>query len=239
VNGDARTDFLDLNLFRGVGENPVHHVPLLTDRPREWPLDQWDAAPRDLGYPDFPRYQWRGLRLHKDPDTQASYHDMLCEVRPRTIVELGVYGGGSLVWFRDLTRLMGLDCQVIGVDRNLDRCQIPDSEMSNIVLHEADCTKLETLESIRVAAHPLIVIDDAHSNTFNVMRWAVDNLLQQGDYFIIEDMMDTWHRYSPQLLTEYLAAFRDVLTMDMLYANSCSQLARGVFRRSDEEKQGA
>jgi cephamycin C biosynthesis protein len=207
----------------------------LTDRPRWWPLDQWADAPRDLGYDDFPRYHWKGLRLLKDPETQAAYHNLLWEFRPHSIIELGVFSGGSLVWFRDLTRLMGVECQVIGVDKDLGRCQIPSSEMRDITLIEADSAALETLEPLRGAAHPLLVIDDAHCNTFNVMRWAVQNLLGQGDYFIVEDMIATWHRYSPSALTECLAAFRDVLTMDMVYANSCQQLDRGVFRRSAVE----
>ncbi|MER5357243.1 CmcI family methyltransferase [Streptomyces sp. NPDC002785] len=225
-------NFLDLNAFRGTGEDPVYHPPVLTGRPRDWPLDRWEEAPRDLGYSDFSRYQWRGLRMLKDPDTQAALHDLVQEVRPRTIVELGVYSGGSLVWFRDLTKLMGIDCEVIGIDRDLSRCQIPDSEKTNISLREADCSDMATFEQFRDLAHPLIFIDDAHANTFNIMKWAVDNLLDQGDYFIIEDMIPYWHRYSPKLLVEYLAAFHKVLTMDMVYANASSQLDRGVFRRS-------
>ncbi|BCB88660.1 hypothetical protein Psuf_059730 [Phytohabitans suffuscus] len=204
----------------------------MTDRPRQWPLHQWAQAPRDLGFNDFDRYHWRGLRLLKDPETQAAYHNLLWELRPRTIVELGVYSGGSLVWFRDLTKLMGVDCRVVGVDRDLSRCQIPSGEMSNITLHEGDLADLGTLDVLQSIAHPLLVIDDAHTNTFNVLKWTVDNLLEEGDYFIIEDMIAAWHRYSPNRLIEYLAAFRDVLTMDMVYANSCQQLDRGVLRRS-------
>ncbi|OKI04830.1 cephalosporin hydroxylase [Streptomyces sp. CB02923] len=232
MNDYSRETFLDLNTFRGLGEDPKYHPPVLTDRPREWPLDKWADAPRDLGFADFSRYQWRGLRMLKDPDTQAAYHDLLCELRPRTIVELGVYGGGSLVWFRDMARLMGIDCQVIGIDKDLSRCQIPSSERENISLYEADCSVLETFEPLRDAAHPLIFIDDAHSNTFNIIKWTIDHLLEQGDYFIIEDMIPYWYRYCPKLLTEYLASFQDVLTMDMMYANASSQLDRGVFRRS-------
>ncbi|GAB3522967.1 CmcI family methyltransferase [Phytohabitans suffuscus] len=232
MNVDFHQEFMDLNRFRGVGEDPAYHPPTLTDRPRQWPLHQWAQAPRDLGFNDFDRYHWRGLRLLKDPETQAAYHNLLWELRPRTIVELGVYSGGSLVWFRDLTKLMGVDCRVVGVDRDLSRCQIPSGEMSNITLHEGDLADLGTLDVLQSIAHPLLVIDDAHTNTFNVLKWTVDNLLEEGDYFIIEDMIAAWHRYSPNRLIEYLAAFRDVLTMDMVYANSCQQLDRGVLRRS-------
>ncbi|MER5884111.1 CmcI family methyltransferase [Streptomyces sp. NPDC001941] len=231
MNDYSAEEFLDLSKFSGLGEDPAYHPPVLSDRPRDWPLDQWDEAPRDLGYSDFSRYQWRGLRLLKDPDTQAALHDLVFELKPRTIVELGVYGGGSLAWFRDLTRLMGLDTQVIGIDRDLSRCQIPQDEMHNISLREADCNDLSTFEQLKDLAHPLIFIDDAHANTFNIMRWAVDHLLDEGDYFIIEDMIPYWYRYSPQHLIQYLSSFRDVLSMDMVYANTSPQLDRGVFRR--------
>ena len=232
MEADFRRDFDDLNRFRGVGEDPVYHPPTLTDRPRQWPLDRWGEAAREPGYDDFTQYHWRGVRLLKDPETLSAYHNLLWELRPRTIIELGVFSGGSLLWFRDLTAVMGLDCQVVGVDRDVSRCQIPPDEMSGIVLHEGDCAAPETLERLRGAAHPLILVDDAHSDTFTVMKWAVVNLLEEGDYFIIEDMISFWHRYSPRRLEEYLGAFRDVLTLDMVYANSCAQLDRGVLRRS-------
>nr|CAA79801.1 putative methyl transferase [Amycolatopsis lactamdurans] len=228
----TRQDFLDLNLFRGLGEDPVYHPPVLADRPRDWPLDRWAEAPRDLGFSDFARYQWRGLRMLKNPDTQAAYHDLMVELRPRTVIELGVYSGGSLARFRDMAELMGFDCQVLGIDRDLSRCQIPESEMKNISLREADCSDLATFEHLRDLPHPLVFIDDAHANTFNILRWSVDHLLHEGDYFIIEDMIPYWYRYSPKLLTEYLAAFAGELSMDMVYANASSQLERGVLRRS-------
>jgi cephamycin C biosynthesis protein len=231
MDDDFHKDFLDLNKFGGLGEDPAYHAPVVADELRAWPLDRWADAPRDIAYDDLRRCHWKGVRLLKYPPTQAAYHDLLWELRPRTIIELGVYAGGSLVWFRDLTKLMGLDCQVIGVDKNLSLCQIPPDEMSNISLHEGDCTAPETLAPLSAATHPLIVIDDAHYNTFNIMKWAVDSLLEQGDYFIIEDMIPTWRRYTPNLLPKYLAAFRKVLTLDTLYANTCAQLDGGVFRR--------
>lgn len=86
------------------------------------------------------------------------------------------------------------------------------------------------------AEGPVIVIDDAHVNTFNVMRWAVESLLKQGDYFIIEKMIASWERYSPNLLAQYIGSFGDVLRMDMVYANCCPQLQRAVFRRSPVSK---
>jgi len=240
MSENFRKDYLDLNAFRGLGEDPAYTLPELVDRPRAWPLSRWAEAPCDLGFNDFLNCQWKGMRLLKDPETQSAYHNLLWELRPRTIIELGIYSGASLVWFRDLIRLMGIDCKVIGFDKNLTRNRIPASEMDNITLIEGDCNDLSTLEPLLAHAdQPVLLIDDAHWNTFNVMSWATARLLKPGDYFIIEDMIQFWDRYSPKLLSEYLASFDNVLEMDMLYANTCPQLQRGVFRRSSVQQQGA
>jgi cephamycin C biosynthesis protein len=86
----------------------------------------------------------------------------------------------GMVWFRDLARLMALDCQVIGVDRNLGLRQVPADEMSGITLHEGDCTASATLEPLRAAAHSLVLIDDAHFDTFNIMKWRLITCLSRA-----------------------------------------------------------
>ena len=224
-------DFPDLNRFRGLGEDPLFHPPVLTDRPRLWALDQWALAPRSLGYSDFDNVHWKGLRMLKDPDTQAAYQTLLWDLRPRTIIELGVYSGGSLVWFRDMTRAMGIDCRVVGIDLDLGNLRIPASEMHNITVRAGDCRQPSVLAELTEVSHPILFIDDAHCDSFNVMKWCVDHLLLNGDYYVVEDMMPTWYRYSPAKLLQSLAAFRKSLALDMVYANASPQLQGGVFRR--------
>ncbi len=122
---DYHQEFADLNRYGGLGEDPAYHPPQLDDQLRAWPLDRWQEAPREPEYENLRRSHWRGVRMLKYPPTQAAYHDLLWELRPRTIIELGVYAGGSLIWFRDLAKLMGLDCKV---DRpRLESRQLPDT----------------------------------------------------------------------------------------------------------------
>jgi len=230
MSAEHDRDFSDLNQFRGIGANPLFEAPLFKTQPRLWSLDSWSLAPQAKAYSDFENLHWKGLRILKDPETQATYQNLLWELRPRTIIELGVYSGASLVWFRDMTQLIGLDTQVIGVDILIDRVRIPHSEMTHIALHEGDCRDTTQLGKLKGVQHPILFIDDAHCDTFNIMKWCVNNLLQSGDYFIVEDMIPIWHRYSPIQLSEHLAAFRKVLALDLLYANACPQLHGGVFR---------
>lgn len=216
-------NFEDLHKFRGLGEDPVYQQPIIKDRFQS-------ISQKDIGYNDFFAVSWKGLRLLKDPDTQAAYHNLLWELKPKTILELGVYSGGSLVWFRDLTKAFGFKSTVIGVDIDLSRCQIKEYDMENITLIQGDCMFPENLK-FGDLQHPILFIDDAHCNTFNILKFAVANdVLKSGDYFVIEDTMPLWKRYSPKTLQSHLEAFSEVMTLDSLYANTCHQLKDGVFK---------
>jgi cephamycin C biosynthesis protein len=213
-----------------LGEDPTYREPVFKDIPRFWPLNNLKDAPKDLGYSAFETYSWKQLRLLKDPETLPVYHDILWELRPKTIVELGVYSGGSLVWFRDMAKIFGFPCQVIGVDIDITRCQIPESECDMISIHQADCNSPQSLSFLKDVQHPVLFIDDAHCNTFNVLKYAVNNFLQYGDYAIIEDTMPLWKKYSPNILQQHLSAFHQVLALDLRYANAPCQLQDGVFK---------
>lgn len=224
-----KTDFVDLNRFHGLGDESIFNPPTLT-RSRFWSLNRWKDAPRDLGYNPVPHSSWKQLRLQKSPETQSVYHDILWELHPRTIIELGVFSGGSLVWFRDLTKIFGLDCKVVGVDNDLSRCRIPVKEFEMISIHAADCNTPESLSFLQDAQHPILFIEATRCNTFNVLKYALKNILQVGDYIIIEDIMPTWNKNSPHHLQHHLSAFNDFLAMDLLYANVPGQLQDGVFK---------
>lgn len=216
------TDFADLHKFRGLGEDPVYRQPIVKDR--------FQPFPDITGYNDFFAVSWKGLRLLKDPDTQATYHNLLWELKPKTILELGVYSGGSLVWFRDLAKAFGFDCTVIGVDIDLSRCQIQDDDMNGIKLMKGDCNRPDQLDFEKLE-HPILLIDDAHCNTFNILKHVLTNdILKAGDYFVIEDTMPLWKRYCPKTLQSHLEAFCDFMALDLLYSNTSAQLKDGVFK---------
>lgn len=218
----AGSNFTDLHRFRGLGEDPVYHQQTLDNR--------FQPFPDTKGYNDFFAVSWKGLRLLKDPETQAAYHNLLWELKPKTIVELGVYSGGSLVWFRDLAKAFGFDCSVIGVDIDLSRCQIKEDDMNGIKLMKGDCNFPENI-NFGELEHPILLIDDAHCNTFNILKHAiVSDIIKTGDYFVIEDTMSMWRRYSPKTLEFNLGAFSDFMLMDSLYSNTCAQLKDGVFK---------
>jgi len=228
----VEAQFVDLNRFRGLGESPTYTPPVL-DTDRFWPCDRWLAAPPADDGKGFGNYSWKGVRLLKDPETQVVYHDLLWDLKPATIVELGVYSGGSLLWMRDLTRSFGnATCVLHGVDMDLQRVRIPEAEMASITLHSGNLSDPEAALAfcLQDLPHPILFVDDCHCNTFEVLKFAVNRFLRQGDYVVIEDTMPLWKRYSPTMLQRHLAAFGNAMEMDLQYARLPGQTAHGIFR---------
>jgi isopenicillin-N synthase len=224
----SRGKYVDLNTFRGLGEDPAHRPSYPTDRFTT--LASWNYMTADDGT-GFRNISWKGVRLLKDPDAHIAYHDLLWEVKPRTIIELGVYSGGSLLWMRDLTRAFGIRTQLHGIERDLGRVCIPADEMDGITLHSGDLNDpAQSFSWLRSVEHPVLLIDDAHCNTFNVLDAALTMFLQAGDYVVIEDTMPLWHRYSPNRLQEIVRSFDGRLELDAHYSTMPGQLSNGVFR---------
>lgn len=135
------------------------------------------------------------------------------------------------MWFRDLAKIFGLNSTVIGVDIDLSRCQIKEDDMNDIKLIEGNCNYPEQLDFGKLE-HPILLIDDTHCNTFNILKHVlVNDVLKARDYFVIEDTMPMWKRYSPNTLQSHLRAFSGVMALDLLYSNTCDQLRDGVFKK--------
>ena len=56
----------------------------------------------------IPPIHWKGVLLMKDPFSLASYPILLQELRPRTVIELGAFHGGSALWLADLLETFGV-----------------------------------------------------------------------------------------------------------------------------------
>src|SRR5262249_51663024 len=77
---------------------------------------------------------WRGLPLFKTAFDFAIYPQLLQELRPRTILEIGSGSGASALWLADLAPTLGLDAVVHSVD-------IPPAtaEHAGVRFYRGDC----------------------------------------------------------------------------------------------------
>ena len=60
--------------------------------------------------------RWRGITMMKDCLDMIIYEQLLWEVKPKTIFELGAYTGACALWMSDTMKTYGLPVHVYSVD---------------------------------------------------------------------------------------------------------------------------
>jgi cephalosporin hydroxylase len=130
---------------------------------------------------------WRGLPLMKTVFDFAIYPQLLSELAPQTIFEIGSGSGASAMWLADLAAMIGPAghaCHVHSVDIAPVAAHHP-----GVTFHHGDCARPQSLfdaQLLRSAPHPWLVIEDAHHNVAAVLE-RFHAVLRPGDYLYVED----------------------------------------------------
>lgn len=139
---------------------------------------------------------WRGVPMWKSPFDTCILLELLREVRPRTIIELGALSGGSALFLADQSSALGMDdCHVYSLDITLDYIDdaaLAAQDAGALTFMQADANALHevlTPAFLDGLEHPLVVLEDAHVNVEGVLRF-FDPILQAGDYVVVEDTVD-------------------------------------------------
>ena len=140
-------------------------------------------------------YRYRGLPLLKNPFDLALYSLLLDRVKPRTLIEIGSYEGGSALWFAD--RVPGMRVLSIDLEPPVDVSQ------SLIRFFRGDARQLDkvlTTDVMRSLDRPLIVVEDSShlASTTSAVLDFFDSWLQAGEYIVIEDGILTAMRVAEQ-----------------------------------------
>ena len=133
----------------------------------------------------------RGIQILKSPDDLAIYTQMFWHVRPRTIIELGTFAGGSAIWMADNLNSSGIDCHIYSIDIDLSMIseEAKKTKPDNVTFLQGDCNAMDQTLSPQMLAglpHPVMIIEDAHVNVLNNLRY-FHQFLQVGDYLVVED----------------------------------------------------
>ena len=111
-------------------------------------------------------YTYKGISCLKDPIDLALYIKLIWELKPKAIVEIGSFRGGSAVLYADLCKIYGLETQVITVDFRAIQGHC-DNQVRFI---QADALHLEQSELHSVLEslpRPWLIIEDS-AHTFEV-----------------------------------------------------------------------
>ncbi len=167
------------------------------------------AAPDDL-LREYWASRWRqslvdryaGIPLVKLPEDLRVYEHIMWAMRPDVVIEIGTYGGGSALWFRDRLRTLeqygrSRSPRIISVDMDTRAAATalkevdPDFEKT-IVLVEGDVCDASLPDRVRShlpeGARCLVVDDSAHTyeTTMAALR-GFSQFVPPGGFLVIED----------------------------------------------------
>lgn len=137
------------------------------------------------------RTTYRGVPALKCPTDAWVYMELLHELRPRVVIEVGTHAGGGTLFLADIVAAFG--GRVIGVD-------VDHSHVTEIVrLHPSvrlvtgdACKVVDLVQAMLTPLErqgPVLVIEDSshtYDNTLSVLR-AYAPLVTSGSYLIVED----------------------------------------------------
>ncbi|MCL5773606.1 MAG: cephalosporin hydroxylase family protein [Firmicutes bacterium] len=130
-----------------------------------------------------------GIPAVKSPLDFWVYQEIIYQVKPDVIIELGNHCGGSTLALAHILDNMNRG-KVVGVD--IDHKKIPSivRKHTRITLITGDaCKSFEKVKNLIQEKDIVLVIEDSshtYENTLNVLR-TYNSLIRQGSYFIVED----------------------------------------------------
>ncbi len=135
----------------------------------------------------FQKVKWMGIPAWKNVLDAWVYQEIIHEVRPEVIIEIGNACGGSTLYLANLLDLMGAG-EVIAVDLDHSRFEPRHPRISLVT---GDSLAPETLAQVEllVGSRRGLVIDDAdhgRERTLANLR-AYAKFVCAGGYFIVED----------------------------------------------------
>ena len=133
--------------------------------------------------------KWKDAIFMKDPFTMGLYLQLLQELRPKTVIEIGSLEGGSAVWFFDMLEALGVETKVYSYDINLSRIKFPNHKSVTFLNLDSYNIEEEFIMPDKIE-RPLLIIEDAHVNLAGVLAF-LSNLMLKGDYLVVEDTIDS------------------------------------------------
>lgn len=133
-------------------------------------------------------YRYRGIPMQKNPFDLALYPLLLERARPRTLIEIGSFAGGSALWFADQGRQLGLDLRVYSVDLQ-EPVGVSHPSVTFLRGDARDLANILTPPFLQDMARPLMVVEDSShiAGTTSAVLDFFDPWLRPGEYIVIED----------------------------------------------------
>jgi cephalosporin hydroxylase len=164
----------------------LHHR--LATLQRRYLMSSWLRHHQRLLFSPTEPVRWMGVPVLKNPLDCWIYQEILMEVQPQVIIELGSYTGGSTLFFCHMLDLIGGEGVVVSIDINRDLFQAAHPRM---ILITGDCADPAVQAQVASMCHNrrCLVVHDADHHQDAVLRdlRAYSPFVSEGSYFIVED----------------------------------------------------
>lgn len=194
-----------------ITETMTAHAALLQRYHEVW----YEAVTHTWGFTNY-----LGVGILKAPNDLWAYHDILLRVRPRTVLEMGTFAGGSALWFATLMDMLGIDGGVVYtvdisheylspfVREIVDKGQGAGARIRLLKASSIDPAIARDLNAAAAGAPRLVVLDSDHSAAH--VRAELDlyaPACKVGDRLTVEDTNVSWphDRGARGGLEDYLA----------------------------------
>lgn len=160
--------------------------------------------------------RWLGVPLHQYPTDLMVYQEMIYELKPDVILDIGTFLGGSALYYASILDLLGPSSRrVISVDIQHSGAL---REHPRITYLLGSSTSEAILKQIRGSIRPddkvLVFLDSDHrmQHVLNELR-AYSQIVTKGSYIVVEDSNINGHpvavKYGPGPMEAIRAFFRE------------------------------
>jgi cephalosporin hydroxylase len=133
------------------------------------------------------RCSWMGVTMLKNPLDSWIYQEILFEVRPDILIEIGSWDGGSTLYFAHLMDLMGRG-EVLSVDIDRSRFRVKHERIRTLTGSSISPEVLRGVAEACSGKSVLIIHDADHSKEAVLADLeAYAPLVSLGSYFVVED----------------------------------------------------
>jgi cephalosporin hydroxylase len=131
---------------------------------------------------------WMGVRALKNPLDVWIYQEIVFEVRPEVVIELGSAFGGSTLFFCHMLDLLGSDARVVSVDHSHVDFAAEHDRIVKVTGDTRDPTVVQRVHQLAEGCRALVVHDASHEAEVvleDLRNYAP--LVSPGSYLIVED----------------------------------------------------
>jgi len=135
----------------------------------------------------FKDTHWMGVKALKNPFDCWIYQEIIHEVKPDVIIEIGCAQGGSALYFANLLDLLGHG-KVISIDKDRSKFRVKHNRIIEIEGDSTSPTVLEQTSRLCQGKSGLVIQDGDHDRP-GVLKDLrnYSPFVSRGSYFIVED----------------------------------------------------